>query len=99
MPALLVEKPLAIDGQGYADIRQWADRAPAVKVAVNHQLHFHPQRMLMQDRVLAGDIGEVRFLDASASLAVVSTTDAAQTDPIVLRRSADTRSSWPLLVV
>jgi predicted dehydrogenase len=68
VPALLVEKPLAIDGEDFAAMRDWASRAPAVKIAVNHQLHFQPRRALLQERVMDGAIGEVRFIDASAGL-------------------------------
>ena len=68
VPALLVEKPLAIDGEDFAAMRDWASRAPSVKIAVNHQLHFQPRRALLQERVMDGAIGEVRFIDASAGL-------------------------------
>jgi predicted dehydrogenase len=68
VPALLVEKPLAIDGADYAAICAWADGNPQVKIAINHQLHFQPRRALLQQRVAAGDIGETRFIDASAGM-------------------------------
>ena len=36
VPALLVEKPLAIDGEDFVAMRDWASRATSVKIAVNH---------------------------------------------------------------
>jgi predicted dehydrogenase len=68
VPALLVEKSLAIDGEDFVAMRDWASRATPVKIAVNHQLHFQPRRALLQERVMDGAIGEVRFVDASADL-------------------------------
>ncbi|HJP31374.1 MAG TPA: Gfo/Idh/MocA family oxidoreductase [Candidatus Latescibacteria bacterium] len=68
VPALIVEKPLAIDGEDWTAISEWAARAPAVKIAVNHQLHFQPRRRLLQERVVDGAIGGVRFVDVSAGM-------------------------------
>ncbi len=67
VPALIVEKPLAVQGEDYLAIREFA-RGARVKVAINHQLHFHPRRAELQQRVLDGQIGEVRFVDASARM-------------------------------
>ncbi len=67
IPALIVEKPLAIQGEDYQAIRSFAARS-RVKIAVNHQLHFHPRRVALQNLVRDGKIGEVRFIDASACL-------------------------------
>jgi predicted dehydrogenase len=67
IPALIVEKPLAIQGEDYVAIREFA-RDCRVKVAINHQLHFHPRRAELQRRVAEGEIGEVRFVDASARM-------------------------------
>ena len=68
VPAVIVEKPLAIDGDDYVAMSAWADSGPAVKVAINHQLHFQPRRAALQRRVADGDLGEVRFIDASAGM-------------------------------
>lgn len=67
IPSLIVEKPLAVQGEDYAAIRDFA-RDAKVRVAINHQLHFHPRRADLQRRVLDGQIGEVRFIDASARM-------------------------------
>lgn len=67
VPALLVEKPLAVQGEDYAAIRDFAQKM-RVKAAINHQLHFHRQRQALQRFVQEGRIGEVRFVEASAGM-------------------------------
>jgi predicted dehydrogenase len=67
VPALIVEKPLAIQGEDYLAIRDFA-RTCQVKIAINHQLHFHPRRWTLQQMVKDGKIGEVRFIEASAGM-------------------------------
>ena len=67
IPSLIVEKPLANQGEDYLDIRAFAAKARC-KVAINHQLHFHPRRMALQKLVRDGGIGEIRFIDASARM-------------------------------
>jgi predicted dehydrogenase len=67
--ALLLEKPVGIQCEDYAALRALA-KTSVVKVAVNHQLHFHPNRKALQEKVSAGVIGEVRLIDASARLNV-----------------------------
>lgn len=67
IPAIIVEKPLAIQGEDYLAIREFAVQSK-VKIAINHQLHFHPRRLLLQNLVQEGQIGEVRLLDASARM-------------------------------
>ena len=67
IPALLVEKPLAIAGEDYRAIRAFAKGAKT-KIAVNHQLHFHPRRLHLQQLVADGSIGELRFIDASCGM-------------------------------
>ncbi len=67
VPGLIVEKPLAIQGEDYLELCEFADRATA-KVAINHQLHFHPRRQMLQDLVRAGAIGRIRHLQASARM-------------------------------
>lgn len=65
--ALIVEKPLAIQSEDYLAICAFA-RTAKVKIAINHQLHFHPRRVQLQQLVQAGAIGEIRFIDASARM-------------------------------
>jgi predicted dehydrogenase len=65
--ALIIEKPLAVEGEDYREIQAFAQTTPT-RIAINHQLHFHPRRSELQARVLAGEIGEVRFVDASCGM-------------------------------
>ncbi len=67
IPALIIEKPLACQGEDFIAIRDFAKRT-TVKVAINHQLHFHPRRMALQNLVGEGAIGEIRFVEASARM-------------------------------
>jgi predicted dehydrogenase len=67
IPAILVEKPLAVQGEDYQAIRTFA-RHSRVKIAINHQLHFHPRRQALQQFVQEGKIGAVRFIEASAGM-------------------------------
>ena len=65
--ALIIEKPLAIQAEDYVGIRDFAIGA-RVKVAINHQLQFHPRRQQLQTLVHEGAIGKVRLVDASARM-------------------------------
>ena len=67
IPALFVEKPLAIDVEDYLAIRDFAKDCQ-VKIVINHQLHFHPRRLALQRLVQDGKIGEIRFIDTSARM-------------------------------
>ncbi|HAA77813.1 TPA: hypothetical protein DCE37_22125 [Candidatus Latescibacteria bacterium] len=67
IPALIVEKPLAIQGEDYREIQQFAADT-SLKVCINHQLHFHPRRVELQDHVANGEIGEICFIDASCGM-------------------------------
>ena len=67
IPALVVEKPLAIQGEDLAAMRDFAAHS-RVKIAVNHQLHFHPRRARLQQLVQDGVLGDIRFIDAGARM-------------------------------
>ncbi len=67
VPCLIVEKPLACAGEDYRAILEFS-KSCSMKIAINHQLHFHPRRQVLQRFVHDGDIGEVRFIDASAGM-------------------------------
>ncbi len=67
IPALIVEKPLAVQWEDFQGIRRFLDRSK-LKIAVNHQLHFHPRRAALQRIVQEGELGEVRFIDASSGM-------------------------------
>ncbi len=64
---VIVEKPLAIQSEDYLELCRFAGAA-FTKVAINHQLHFHPRRQLLQDLVQSGSIGEIRSLRASSRM-------------------------------
>jgi len=67
VPAVLVEKPLCVDS---ADFRAIADlhKTTKTKIAVNHQLRFHPKVLELLDDVMEGRIGDVRFIDGTSRL-------------------------------
>lgn len=67
IPGLVVEKPLALQAEDYLALCDFAARA-RLKVAINHQLHFHPRRMQLQDLVRAGTLGPVQEIHASARM-------------------------------
>lgn len=67
IPAVLVEKPVAVQGEDYVEIVRLA-RQCATRIAVNHQLHFQPRRQLLQQLVADGGIGEPMFIEASAGM-------------------------------
>lgn len=67
VPALIVEKPLAIQWEDYLPIREFMQRSH-IKIAVNHQLHFHPRRMALQRLAADGALGELLFIDASSGM-------------------------------
>ena len=65
--AVLVEKPLAIEGEDWRGIKAFAENAKT-KIAINHQLHFHPRRQQLQEIVTGGEIGDIRFIEASCGM-------------------------------
>ena len=50
------------------DLRFRRRARPDIKVAINHQLQFHPRRLVLQRLVNEGAIGKLRFVDASSGL-------------------------------
>ena len=68
LPLAIVEKPLAIQGEDYVALRDFVARKPKIKVAINHQLQFHPRRQRLQQLVADGAIGELRFIEASSGM-------------------------------
>ncbi|MFP4056491.1 MAG: Gfo/Idh/MocA family protein [Candidatus Brocadiia bacterium] len=67
VPAVLVEKPLALDAADFSAIRDLGERTDT-RICVNHQLRFHPRILELLGTVRDGGIGELRFLEASAGL-------------------------------
>ena len=68
VPALLVEKPLAIQAEDYLALKAFAASKPNIKIAINHQLQFHPRRHQLQQLVADGAIGAIRFIEASSGM-------------------------------
>lgn len=66
-PAVLVEKPIALQGEDYRQLCQLAEKT-RTKICVNHQLHFHPRSLEFQRDIIEGRIGELRFIEVSARL-------------------------------
>ncbi len=64
---LIVEKPLAMQAEDYQDLCTFAQSA-RLRVAINHQLHFHPRRRHLQALVRAGAIGTIQTIRASARM-------------------------------
>ena len=65
VPGVIVEKPICIGADDYQALRQ-LEAESATKFAVNHQLRHHPKILEFLEIVRSGQIGEVRFIDASA---------------------------------
>ena len=67
VPAAIVEKPIAIGEEDFRSIAQLGKQS-STKFVVNHQLHFHPKAIELQNIIESGKIGEVRFLDVSCGM-------------------------------
>ena len=65
VPAAIVEKPVAIEGEDWKQIARLAEETKT-KFVVNTQLDFHPKNLELRKDVVEGRIGEIRFVDASA---------------------------------
>ena len=65
VPAAIVEKPVAIEGEDWKQIAGLAEETKT-KFVVNTQLNFHPKNLELKKDVAEGRIGEIRFIDASA---------------------------------
>lgn len=64
VPAVLVEKPICIGARDYHQLRE-LNAQTDTKFTVNQQLRYHPMILDFLQQVQAGDIGQVRFIDAS----------------------------------
>ena len=65
VPAAIVEKPVAVEGEDWKQIAGLAEETQT-KFVVNTQLNFHPKNLALKKDVAEGRIGEIRFIDASA---------------------------------
>ena len=65
VPGVIVEKPVCIGADDYRALRRLAGTS-RTKFAVNHQLRHHPRVLDLLRHVQGGQIGKVRFLDASS---------------------------------
>lgn len=67
VPAVIVEKPLAVDAEDFTAIAELG-KVTSTKICVNHQLRYHPKLLELLRDVQEGKIGEVQVIDASARL-------------------------------
>lgn len=65
VPAVIIEKPIAVMGEDWRQIRDLSDRSET-KFAVNTQLHFHPKNLELKKDVSEGKIGEIMLIEASS---------------------------------
>jgi predicted dehydrogenase len=65
VPVVIVEKPIAVQGEDYRAILALNQRA-TTRYVVNTQLHFHPNNLLLKEYVAEGKIGALTFIDVSA---------------------------------
>ena len=65
VPVVIVEKPVALQGEDWKAIRDLNAKSKT-HFAVNTQLHFHPNNMMLKKDVADGRIGDIRFIEASA---------------------------------
>ena len=65
VPAVIIEKPIAVMGEDWRQIRDLSEQT-ATKIAVNTQLHFHPQNLELKKDVAEGRIGEIKLIEASS---------------------------------
>ena len=65
VPAAIVEKPVAVEGEDWKQIAELAEETQT-KFVVNTQLDFHPKNLELKKDVVEGRIGEIKFIDASA---------------------------------
>ena len=65
VPGVIVEKPVCIGADDYLQLRN-LDKESNTKFVVNHQLRHHPKILEFLKIVDDGDIGKVRFIDASS---------------------------------
>lgn len=64
IPGVIVEKPICIGADDYKALRQ-LEAQSRTRFVVNHQLRHHPKILEFLASVKAGEIGQVRFMDAS----------------------------------
>ena len=65
VPAAIIEKPVAIEGEDWKQIAGLAEETQT-KFVINTQLNFHPKNLELKKDVVEGRIGEIKFIDASA---------------------------------
>jgi len=65
VPACAVEKPIALQGEDWRDL-MGLQAETKTKFCVNTQLNFHPRNLDLKKTVAEGEIGDLKFIDASA---------------------------------
>jgi len=95
VPVAIVEKPIAIQGEDWRQIRDLREKCKT-RFVVNTQLHFHARNLELKRDVAEGRIGEIRFIDVSARSTIrplpviicLVSVDVAGLHPICLNISA-----------
>ena len=70
VPVTIVEKPIAIQGEDWKQIRELNAQCKT-NFIVNTQLHFHPRNLELKRDVAEGRIGDIRFIDVSARSTII----------------------------
>lgn len=65
VPAAIVEKPIALQGEDFRALRD-LEASSSTRFCVNTQLHFHARNLELKRDVAEGRIGQVRCIDVSA---------------------------------
>jgi predicted dehydrogenase len=71
VPAVLLEKPIALKGEDYRQVAELAANS-RTRFTVNTQLHYHPANVRLRELVADGQIGEVRLMEATARSTLVN---------------------------
>lgn len=62
---VIMEKPVGNDVDDLIWLREF-ERTSAMRVVVNHQLHYHPRRQRLAELIKSGGIGRLRIIEGSA---------------------------------
>lgn len=71
VPAVLIEKPIALEGEDYRQIAELATTSQT-RFAVNTQLHYHPANAWLRELVRGGGIGDLRLIEVTARSTLVN---------------------------
>ena len=69
VPACIVEKPIAVGVDDWMELRRLADTTKT-KIGVGAQFRYHPVMNRLRDVLKTGDLGEARYIEATAGSTV-----------------------------